>query len=135
MNVRRLRSIDVGAFALDVAASAVNQCVQDNASVLVETYNHDLKAILDKHAPIHSKAGTIRHKVPWYNAEVHEARIIRKKAERQWRHSKLEIHSKVNREKHVQVIRKIEKAKRDFLVEKIKDDGGDQRKLYRTVNS
>jgi hypothetical protein len=112
-----------------VAASPVSHTESGDVSVLMESYDRDLLAVLDRHAPLCTKKVPVvfRDKVPWYNADVHKARLSWRKAERQWRKTKLEVHRQLYRAKHVVVVRTIERAKRDFYHNKIQAIGSNQR--------
>ena len=72
--------------------------------------------------------------MPWYNAQVQHARLERRRAEHQWRHSKLEVHREILRAKHVEVVRTVEAAKGTYFHETIEKSHTDSRKLFQTVN-
>ena len=48
-------------------------------------------SILDKHAPLKSRSITIRRSNPWYSPEIEEAKKLRKRLERKWRKTRLEV--------------------------------------------
>ena len=47
------------------------------------------------HAPVQTKHIKVRPLVPWYNQDIHAAKQELRKAERQWRHKKLEVHREI----------------------------------------
>lgn len=56
--------------------------------ILAKTYNWTLSHLLDSHAPPKTKTVVSRPKVAWYNDEIHQAKLLRRKAERKWRKTK-----------------------------------------------
>ena len=89
---------------------------------------------IDKHAPVGKKTVTIRTKVPWYNAKVHQARMQRRQAEHRWRHSKLEVHREIYQSKHVEVVRIIEDSKKTYYHDTISDSSKNSGQLFKTLN-
>ena len=43
--------------------------------------------LVNIHAPCKKHRQRVRHKVPWYNHEVNEAKLVRRRMERKWRWS------------------------------------------------
>ena len=56
---------------------------------LGKNYEHVLASILGKHAPMRWRTITIRPQAPWYNANITEAKRLRRRLERKWHWSTL----------------------------------------------
>lgn len=56
-------------------------------SSLVKNYEHVLSILLDKYAPMR-RSIIVRPQAPWYNANITEAKRLRRQLERKWRSSK-----------------------------------------------
>ena len=54
-------------------------------SSLVDNYEHVLGSLLDKHGPMKGRTVAIRPKALWYNANITEAKRLRRQLERKWR--------------------------------------------------
>ena len=87
---RKLGSVDLQSFQDDLAPLLDSN--SNNVNDLVELYNNAVKQTLDKHAPVTMRSRTNRPHQPWYTSEIHVARRLRRKYERMWRKSKLEVH-------------------------------------------
>ena len=61
----------------------------DDVESAILQYDSALRTIINKHAPV--KTITIRSEAEWYTEEIHKARRIRRKLERKWRKTGLEV--------------------------------------------
>ena len=86
---------------------------------LVDTYNNGLLEILDRHAPSVTRRVRDRPSAPWLTEEVREVRRKRRRAERQWRKSRLTVHRQILISARNEVKSCIQKAKRDYFSEQI----------------
>ena len=66
---------------------------------LVRNYNDIIRAAVDKHAPVQTKVVTLRPNTQWYSQEIHSVKEDKRKAERVWRRTKLEVHRQMFKEK------------------------------------
>ena len=87
----------------------------DDLDELVACYDSTLRAVMDKHAPVQTR----------------QAKKERRKAERKWRSSNLESHLAVFKRKRNAVNNLLNKARREFYTNFIKENSGYQRKLFR----
>jgi hypothetical protein len=90
--------------------------------------------LLDEHAPLITKKVTIKSRPKWYNATILAAKQERRKAEREWRKTKLLIHHDIFKTKQQTVNKLCEKAKSNFFCNKIHDTKGNQKKLFQITN-
>ena len=97
LSYRKLRSIDKLALNNDILKSRLmateNQSL--HPSELVDLYNIELTAILERHAPLKKRIVTIRPAAPWYSDDIQLEKSKRRKLERKWRTSRLEIDKQI----------------------------------------
>ena len=55
---------------------------EDDLDQLVQLYLDTLSTILDKHAPVKTRSFVVRPKLPSFNGSVKEAKIAKKRAEK-----------------------------------------------------
>ena len=89
---RKLKSIDMDAFKADIRDSGIADMQCDDVNDLVQAYNSTLSQILQNHAPLKTRQITIHAVAPWMNDCVKDLKHDKRKAERKWRSSGLEIH-------------------------------------------
>ncbi|KAK7481998.1 hypothetical protein BaRGS_00026801, partial [Batillaria attramentaria] len=75
----------------DIRDSSLIQHPPSDANMLADLYNETLAHILDKHAPITTKHVPAHSSTAWYNPEIQKAKCRKRRAERKWRKSRLEI--------------------------------------------
>ena len=141
---RKYRSIDKEAFRDDIAASELAAispivAVTGDATELFDKYNAVVSAIVDKHAPLQSGRVAVRPLVPWFSDALADAKRERRRMERKWRHTPIQINRDIYKTQCAHVKHMIKAAKSDFFVselEQCKGDrgGGPTRRLYRLLN-
>ena len=95
-------------------------------------YEKAVTSTLDKHAPATKRSCRRRVRQPWYCKDIHEARGVRRKYEKKWRKTGLEVHHQVYLEQHTLVNTMIENSKKAYFRDKLKD--ADTKTTFRTVN-
>ena len=78
---RNLKSIDIDLFRNELT-DTLNQLNQSDFGAKIDFYNTQLRALLDKHAPLKKKMVKIVPNAPWFDAEYRELRKKRRKAEK-----------------------------------------------------
>jgi hypothetical protein len=106
----------------------------DDLEPLMDQYNNVLRELLDKHAPELKKQITIRPTVPWYNDTIRDAKLTRRKLERQWRRTHLPAHRVLYQQQRKKVIQLIDMAKSSYFEEKIAQCN-DSKDLFRVVDT
>ena len=96
---RKLHTINPQAFLGDIMTSPLVLQPKVSLDDLSAQYNQVLTKLLDKHAPLKTCVITIRPYTPWYDEEIQEAKTERRKYERIWRKSKLEVFKQIYRGK------------------------------------
>ncbi len=130
--VRKISSIDKAAFCEDLR-SALEKCeTSDNTSDILSIYNHVTTVTLDKHAP--AKTITLKgsNKKLWYNDEIHAQRTVRRRLERKWKKSKLEIDKQIFLNQRALVVLMIDNAKSQYYKEKLSD--ANQKESFQILN-
>jgi hypothetical protein len=62
----------------------------DDPNFLNELYESKTLSVLDEVCPLITKERIVKHRLPWYNDNIHAARRVRRQLERKWRKSRLE---------------------------------------------
>ena len=103
--------------------------------MLVRDYNASLSSIMDHHVPLKLKTVRARPQVPWYNGNIAEAKRQRRKAEWRWRKTRLpeDLERFKRLKNHVTYIST--KAGRNFYVDFMRENGGDQGRLFRATRA
>ena len=132
---RNIKGIQHHHFSSDLAVtlSAVNYT--NTLSDIISNYNSSLLYLLDKHAPEIVKVVKVVPKAPWFNSEYADLRRKRRKAEKKYRRSGLEI----DRQQFVN-LRKLTTTtahfmKRDHIKSNLQENKGDTKMLYEVVNN
>lgn len=132
---RRLRAINIDAFQADLRSSIAGiDFVTMDVESCVEKYNLTLSSLLDKHAPSRTRTVRLRPNSPWFYEGIRVAKQKRRRLERKWRRSKLEIDLQLYCEQKNTVNKLIEQAKIDYYSSKINEKVGDQKQLFNIVN-
>ena len=84
---RKIKRINFNSFNSDINESNLMSDTSDLSS-LVKNCEHLLSTLLDKHAPMRRRIIIVRPQAPWYNANITEAKRLRRQLERKWHSSK-----------------------------------------------
>lgn len=132
VNQRNLRKIDMKAFQDDLKNSSLLAKPQSDLISLVNQFNEDLRHVLDVHAPQKTRYKTLRPHAPWFDDLLHQAKQERRRRERKWLSTKLEIHWQLYRDqcrayKHI-----LNNAKENYHKKKLSECN--QRQLFKEVD-
>ena len=105
---RKLRAIDTDAFGEEAALLFAQR---DPSSDPASFFTLSLRQLLDRHAPPSLCAVSERPPAPWFSDDVKSAKQERRRAERAWRLSGLEVNRQIFREKRLRVKEAITAAK------------------------
>ena len=97
-----------------------------------ETYETITKDIMDLHAPLCTKTVKGDSMKPWYNEEIHEARMVRRKLERQYLKSGLTVHKLMYQEQSASVVHRIKCSKSLYYQDKLAS--ADVKETYKLIN-
>ena len=105
--------------------------IEDDSSlsVCVNTYNSVLSQVVDELVPAKTCTITQRPYAPWYTTQVREAKLVRRKLERQWLQSRLQIHYDMLKEQRNKVNILIKELKSKHFT-KLVDESKDQKEFF-----
>ncbi|XP_072046572.1 uncharacterized protein [Amphiura filiformis] len=128
---RKLHLMDVPSFEADfhLLLESSDSQIED----LADHYNRVIKTTLDKHAPEKRSTRSTRLHQPWYNNSIHEARRVRRKHERKWRKSRLEVDHQLYVVQREQVNSLICVAKQEYYKNELAQ--ADTKTVFKKVNT
>ncbi|XP_061194315.1 uncharacterized protein LOC133202489 [Saccostrea echinata] len=92
---RRMKQLDNEKFRIDLDSSLVLCDKNDSLENLVTSYDHKLRAVLNKHAPEETRTITLRPNTPWYTEDLRTAKREKRRAEKQMRKTNLTVHRQI----------------------------------------
>ena len=124
---RRTKSVDISALSCDLGESSLCRDVLSNShpdilsacdlDSLACNYNTTLSSVIESHAPLKTKTIVSRPTVPWYNDDIHKAKLLRRKAERKWKKTKRETDFQLFKKRRNHVTHLLNEAKRKFFTD------------------
>lgn len=132
---RAMKKICVPDFVQDVKNSAVLATLDLPLDRLVESYDSGLTELVDKHAPLQQKLITPRPHAPWYTDEIRQAKQERRRKERKWRQTKLEVHRQIYTEQCRTVMKLLRNTKQQYYTTKVMESGGDHKTLFKLTKN
>ena len=134
ISYRKLKSINQEEFGADLKKSNLIANPETELDQLIEQYETTLSDILEKHAPLKKCIITIRPFNGWYTQEITEAKKFRRRLERRWRSSRLEIDRQLFTSQRDVVWKMIKEAKAVYFENKI-SSCENPRELYKVINT
>ena len=129
ISFRKTKSIDLDHLKNDIHSSELGKTSSfHDVTDLVQQYNQTLNQLLDIHAPVVNKTVVVHPESPWFNNEIKEAKLARRKAEKRWRKSNLTVDRQIFIEKRETVNTLLQKAKENYYSDLIKSS--DQKTVY-----
>ena len=135
LTYRKYKNINILNFKDDITASDLVQNPASDLEELVTQMDLILGQLLDKHAPQITRSVTDRPKVPWYNDHIKEAKRLKRKCERQMKKTQLVVHTEIYKAARLALNKAIQDAKSAYYNGKITEAAGDQKVLFRVVES
>ena len=133
--VRKIKSIVPAEFPNDILNSELTKPLPSHVNDMVFKYNDALLELLDKHAPTKLRRVVQRLPQPWMNAEILEAKRVRRRYERRWRRSPLTVYRQAFKASCEDVKKKIRESQSTYFRKQIDACGKDQPKLFKIVNN
>ena len=135
ITTRRLKTIDISDLRNDLRSTLAElDFASKDVESCVESYNLSLSNILDKHAPTQTRTVRLRPNSPWFNDDIRLEKQKRRRLERKWRRTKLEVDLQMYCEQKNTVNKLIEQAKIKYYSGQINEKAGDQKQLFNVVN-
>lgn len=114
VSYRKWKSVSMETVNNELAESELCQNPPNDLKELVACYNKTLEVTLDKYAPLITKTIMERPRVPWFTDEIREAKRQRRKAEKKWRASKLDVDLVVFKRKRNAATKLMNRARQEF---------------------
>ena len=105
----------------------------DDADKITKCYINAVTHTLDRHASSTERTCSNRARQPWYNSEIHSERRVRRKLEKKWRKTGLEVDHQCYVEQNKTVNSMIEESKKSYMQSKLQTS--DTKSMFRTVNT
>ena len=136
INFRNLNKMDHEEFAVDILENFELSEEADFTSFesRVIHYNSSCQEILEKHAPLLQKVIKDVPSAPWFDSEYKMARVERRKAEKQWKKSKLEIDKDIFKYLRLHCDDLADKKKKNFYQEHFEKYNHSQKGLFKFVD-
>ena len=129
---RKLKSVNIVDFQRDVLDSGIRLDSDMSLDGFVSFYNSTLHDCLEKHTPIiTTRAISVRPRVAWFSKEIKCAKREKRKAERNWRTTKLQSDLLQFKRKRAFCPYLMKKARCEYYSTFINDNSSDQRKLLK----
>lgn len=130
---RDFRRVNIDMFKSDIADSPLcgDMLLQMPIDDLVNLYNEELLKILGKHALSSTRSVELRPNTQWYTESIREAKQVRRRYERMWRMSGLQVHKYMleSQKECVNDMLVCAKSKK-YYSDIINDCGNDHKKLF-----
>ena len=134
IKVRNLKDINIPKLKEDIKSSQLMHDPPDELNQLVQTFNTTLSDLMEKHAPEKVKVIRLRPHAPWYDDSVQKLKQERRKAERKWKKTRLEIDKQIIRDKHKLVQKVCDSLKERYYSDKISENERDSKALFQISN-
>jgi len=132
---RKLKAINTTQFYEDLKLTISSLDSIQDLNILFSRYNQVLSEQLEQHAPLRKTMITSRDYAPWQTEEIKSARCSRRHAEKRWRKTLLTVDREIYKDHRQNVIRLIGQAKMDYFSGLVQERAGDQKALFKLVNS
>ncbi len=134
ISFRKNKDVDIKKLELDIEKSLNDIGDVDDLEELVDRFNQALSDAYDQQAPLIKKTVIVRPPTPWSYDDIKEDKATRRKLERQWRHTGLQI----DRDRYREFLNKYNAKLNEFrnkqyadIIEKNKED---PKTLFRVIN-
>ena len=135
VNHRMLKKVDMDAFKDSIRSSPLSSCQHDNLDnldVLVGQYNTELHGLINTYAPLRIRYITFRPHAPWFDDSLRTAKQAKRRLERKWRSTRLEVDRQMYKEECENYQRLLDKAKSSYHSTRLSNC--DQRELFKEVD-
>ena len=134
IEVRSLKRIQCDVLEADLIGVNIDRECTD-VNLVVRQYDASLSSLLDKHAPSKRINVVERPMNDWMTDDILVLKALRRKYESLWRKTRLTVHFDMYSESCMNVKTAISNSKSEILQKKISDCNGDQKKLFKIVNT
>ena len=130
---RKVRTVNIESFKEDIRNSPlVTDLVTDEVEALSSQFDSVLRKLLDKHAPEITRCVTLRPHAPWYDDAIRDQKRERRRCERRYLKSGLEVHKQIYKTECKKYLELIDNAKSKHHESQIQNC--DQKQLFKAVD-
>ena len=129
IDVRSLKRITYDALGADLIG------VNIDVNIVVRQYDASLSSLLDKHAPSKRIFVVDRPMNEWMTDDILVLKALRRKYESLWRKTRLTVHFDMYSESSMAVKKQLVRVNLLYCNKKISDCNGDQKKLFKIVDT
>ena len=133
IRVRPLKNLNVPVFQEDIQKEISVLDPTSTLTEMVDWYNRTTRDILNQHAPMKTITPKGDNCKNWYDDNIHEERKKRRKLERKFKKSGLEVERQMLQEQSERVVRLIKQKKTHFYNQKFRD--ANCKETFRLLNS
>ena len=133
VSYRDIKSIDLDKFKADIKNLPLLNQTSQSLSDIVTQYDHGLHSVLETHAPVVTKTYTIRPNTKWYNSNLRQSKVIKRRLERKWLKSGNLKDKEAYRKQCKLVHHLLYKARTDFYSQKILETNNDKKAFFKTA--
>ncbi len=131
---RRNQNVDLNVLESQIDENLRNTVDSDNLQQLVDNFNQALSDAYTKQAPLIEKNVVIRPPTPWTYDDIKEDKATRRKLERRWRHTGLQIDRDRLREFQNSYNNKLNEFRNRQYAEMIEKNKDDPTTLFKVIN-
>lgn len=133
VDYRPIKKIDMDSFKYDLCETPFVCQPDDTAEGLLVQFRESTLLVLNSHAPLKKRVFLGRRENPWLSEEIMKARRVRRRAERKWRSSRLEINRQLLMSAHKTLPKLITTTKTNYIRGKIEDSTREGKSLHKIV--
>lgn len=120
-------------FISELSETQLVQNLPSDLDLAVNQYDSDLQSLINKHAPVKRRQTTIRPCSPWFNDHLRDMKKEKRRWERKWQSSGLEVHRQIYKQRAGEYYTAINEAKKVYYFDKI--SSSTQTQLFRLIDS
>ncbi len=135
ISYRKFDDIDIDEFRSDLSQSDLCKNPPESLDLLVEKYNTTMAELIDKYAPLKNKKVDVRQMQPWFTHDIKVEKQYRRKLERQSKKTNLQTDNDAFKTQKNKVNFMLKEARTGFFSNMIKENGSDQRALFKISKS
>ena len=118
------------AFSAHNSTSNINELQSLDSS-----YDKILRSLIDKYAPINTRNVIDRAKTPWMNAKLLIEKRVKRRLERRWRNTGLEVDKIAFKHQKKLFDKLLRDAHNDYLTNVISENASDPKTLFKCIDS
>ena len=135
---RNYKSMDIDSFLRDIKARFQNVTLSSTIvefENFIDSYDSIMFDLIEKYAPLKTRVIHLRPKAPWMDIEILNEKKIKRKYERKWRSSKLQVDKVRYKEQKKKYDKLLNTSHRKYLSDLVLDNQNDPKTLFRLINA